>query len=86
MYLLKKNIFKIGDIEGDDFFHSFSIGNEYIQTQCKTHYKNILKIGDIDRDGFLLYKFLFNNGDIDMDVFFSFLFFKLLVTYIFTMQ
>ena len=70
MYLLKKNIFKIGDIEGDDFFHSFSIGNEYIQTQCKTHYKNILKIGDIDRDGFLLYKFLFNNGDIDMDVFF----------------
>ena len=50
MYL--KIFLKIGDIEGDDFFHSFSIGNEYIQTQCKTHFKNILKIGDIDRDGF----------------------------------
>ena len=58
MYLLKKIFLKIGDIEGDDYFHSFSIGNEYIQTQCKTHYKNILKSGDIDRDGFFFHLLL----------------------------
>ena len=53
------------------FFHSFSIGNEYIQTQCKTHYKNILKIGDIDRDG-VFFPFIIGNLYFTMQYFINF--------------